>query len=308
MLTALLFPVIFLSIHSSLVNGAPEPVPTFTDTDPITGKSLVCERCPPGTFLRARCTETQKSECAPCPNGSFTELWNYIGKCLRCGVCGHNMVVKTGCTAKRDCQCQCRPGYYYKMKYDMCLRHSECHSGQEVLNAGSPDEDTVCRTCPNGTYSDIVSAHKNCTEHKDCEAAGLQLALKGSVWHNSVCMDCQGSTSKDGAEYLREILPAFFVHQKMAIRRLRQILRRLLSEENKRHEGISGLYLPELLERINTWVSSATAAHIRQLPAILTKTGANNAAERLQNKLQRIDSNVALLCGLNNVMDVQISK
>ena len=131
-----LLPVMLLSLRTALVDGVAAPPLTFQDTDPLTGTPVVCDRCAPGTFLRARCTATRKSECAPCPAGSFTELWNYIGKCLRCGVCGQKQVVKTACSADSDCRCECKQGYYYKKKYDMCLRHSECPSGQEVLTQG----------------------------------------------------------------------------------------------------------------------------------------------------------------------------
>ncbi|XP_070777875.1 tumor necrosis factor receptor superfamily member 6B [Enoplosus armatus] len=302
-----LFPVLLLSLRASLVDGVASSSLTFKDKDPITGKPVECDRCPPGTYLSARCTSMLKSECSPCPPGSFTELWNYIGKCLRCGVCGQNQVVKTACSADSDCQCECKRGYYYKKKYDMCLRHSACPPGQEVLTPGTPDEDTVCHVCPNGTYSDTVSADQNCTEHRSCDAAGQHLVLKGSTWHDSVCASCEELKSREGADYFREILPAFFVHHKMPLRRLRQIVHKLPSEGGRRQGGTSGLNVSDLRARINTWVASAPAQQIRQLPAALTKTGASGAGERLQNKLQRIDSHLNELCPLGNEVDVVLT-
>ncbi|KAI3358964.1 hypothetical protein L3Q82_015348, partial [Scortum barcoo] len=136
-------------------------------------------------------------------------------------------------------------------------------------------EDTVCRICPNGTFSVIASAHHNCSEHRSCNAAGLVQVLKGSTY---------------GADYLREILPTFFVHQKMSIRRLRRIVNHL-----NRADGHVRHNLSDLLMQINSWVASATPEQIRQLPDILMKAGVNGAAERLQNKLQRIDSNLQTL-------------
>lgn len=133
-----LFPavVLLLSLRAARVDGVAAPRLTFTDIDPMTGASLECDRCPPGAYLRARCTSTQKSQCAPCPSDSFTELWNYIGKCLRCDVCGQNQVVKRECTADSNCQCECEQGYYYKREYDMCVVHSACPVGQGVLSNG----------------------------------------------------------------------------------------------------------------------------------------------------------------------------
>ncbi|XP_035848954.1 tumor necrosis factor receptor superfamily member 6B-like [Sander lucioperca] len=305
MIWASLFTMALLSARVALVIGVAAPLLTFRNTDQITGNSLECDRCPPGTFMRAPCTATQKTQCAPCPQGSFTELWNYIGKCLRCGVCGHNEVEKTACTANSNCQCQCKQGYYHKKNYDMCVRHSECPSGQEVLTKGTADEDTVCQTCPDGSYSDTVSALQNCTLHRSCNAPGLELVLKGSIWHDSMCTSCEELKSRDGGDYLKEIIPAFFVHHKMTLRRLRQVMHKLPSEDGKRQGATSGLNLSDLHARINAWVASASANQIRQLPEILAKTGANSAGERLQSKLQRIDSNLKQLCALGNEVDVQ---
>lgn len=81
-------------------------------------------------------------------------------------------------------------------------------------------------------------------------------------------------------------------------------MHKLPSEDGKRQGGVSVLSLSDLHARINTWVASATADQIRQLPAILTKTGANGAGERLQNKLTRVDSNIKELCDLGNEVDV----
>lgn len=76
---------------------------------------------------------------------------------------------------------------------------------------GTPDEDTVCQTCSDGTFSEVSSAHHNCTEHKSCSGAGLQLALRGSSWHNNVCANCadlKGEMSslkrqKDAYEFIK---------------------------------------------------------------------------------------------------------
>ncbi|XP_022058148.1 tumor necrosis factor receptor superfamily member 6B-like [Acanthochromis polyacanthus] len=292
--TSCLLPAV-LVLLLSLVDSDASPAKTFELQDPVTGNPVICDRCPPGTYLRDRCSSTHKSQCAPCPPGSFTELWNHIGKCLRCGVCGYNMIEKTACTADSDCQCECKPGYYFKEEYDMCVRHSECPAGQGVASQGTANKDTVCHICSNNTYSDVSSAHNNCTEHQMCSDVEL---LKGSIWHNSICANC--GVLKDGGEYLKEILPAFFVQHKMNIKRLRRIVHRLPLEDGKKQAGTSEFNLLQLRYRINTWVASATPEQIRELPGILDKTGASSAGERLQNKLQRIDTNVKEQCTLGN--------
>lgn len=82
----------------------------------------------------------------------------------------------------------------------------------------------------------------------------------------------------------------------MNIKRLRRVAHNLPTEDGKRHGGTSALNVSEVNELINTWVSTATAEQIRQLPAILTKVGASSVGERLQNKLHRLDSSLKELC------------
>uniref|UniRef100_A0A3Q2T8Y7 Tumor necrosis factor receptor superfamily member 11B n=1 Tax=Fundulus heteroclitus TaxID=8078 RepID=A0A3Q2T8Y7_FUNHE len=281
---------LLLSVRSWLAHGTTAP-PTYEHTDPLTGTTVQCDRCPPGTFLRASCSSDTKSDCAPCPEGSFTELWNYIGHCLRCGICGRNQVVKKECSADSDRQCECKQGYFYRQDYDMCVRHSECPSGHGVLTRGTAETDTVCRICSDGTFSDISSADHNCTQHQSCGNAGMKLVLKGTIWHDNVC-----AKVKDGAAYLREIIPAFFIHHKIKIKRLRRIVHKLLPDDVRKQEGTSELSFSELHSRISSWVSSATPMQIRQLPAILIKMRASHAGEKLQNILNAIDKNLSKEC------------
>ncbi|XP_062291962.1 tumor necrosis factor receptor superfamily member 6B-like isoform X1 [Scomber scombrus] len=259
---------------------------TFTHRDRTTGRQLECDSCPPGTFLPSRCTPTQKSVCMPCPTGSFTALWNYIDRCLRCNVCDYNQVVKKACTAESDIECECRQGYFNI--HGMCVRHSQCPIGEGVLNHGTANQNTVCQICTNGTYSDIASDQQSCMPHQSCEAAGLKLVLKGSSWHNSVCASSEEIKSKDGAEYLKEILPTFFVHQKMNSRRLRQLVHKLTNGKTPTHH-LGG---SDCLAEINTWLASATVKELRDLPAVLVAITADNAGVKLQNKLHRIDSHL----------------
>ena len=101
----------------------------------------------------------------------------------------------------------------------------------------------------------------------------------------------------DGADYLREILPAFFVHHSMSVRRLRRLVHHLPAEDGKTQGVTAGLDVPELDARLRTWIASAAAKQIRQLPDVLKRIGADGARERLQSKLQRVDAAVQQLCG-----------
>lgn len=100
----------------------------------------------------------------------------------------------------------------------------------------------------------------------------------------------------DGADYLRQILPIYFIHHKLSLRRLRQFVRKLPSEDRNKLVGkVSGLDASTLHSLLDAWIATATAADIRRLPDILSKTGASDASERLQSKLQKVDAHLKRL-------------
>lgn len=107
----------------------------------------------------------------------------------------------------------------------------------------------------------------------------------------------------DNAEYYKEIIQAFFMHHKMNIKRLRRIVLKLLSEDGKKPGKPLELNLSELHSQISSWVSSATAAQIRQLPDIVIKVGASSIGEKLQKKLNQTDASLTESCNLDNMVE-----
>lgn len=123
--------------------------------------------------------------------------------------------------------------------------------------------------------------------------------------HN-VPTDCL--LSLDGAEYLKEIVPAFFIHHKIKIKRLRRMVNKLPSDDVRKQEGTLQLSFSELHSRISSWVSSAIPVQIRQLPVILIKLRASHAGEKLQKKLNGIDKNLLKLCHIGNDREVDLNE
>lgn len=125
----------------------------------------------------------------------------------------------------------------------------------------------------------------------------MVLVFFTSILDAASCSDWSWFSFADGAEYLRGILPSFFDHHNMPARRLRRLLSKLPSEGGQISRGnMEGHSLDELHAEINTWLSSASAMQLRQLPRLLTKSGMNNAGEKIENKLQQIDSQLSKLC------------
>lgn len=156
----------------------------------------------------------------------------------------------------------------------------------------------MCEVCTNGTFSNEVSSESHCILHSNCEAQGLKVMLRGSSWHNTVCSSCEETRTKDGVDYLRQILPSFFTHHQLSLRRLRHVVTKLPSANSRTitRRSVSGLNQSELQAQLDAWILNSSAEHLRKLPQILIETGAHYSADRLQNKLKRIDGSLSQLC------------
>ncbi len=108
--------------------------PSYRRTDPLTGQQLLCDRCPPGTRLRAHCTRSRQTKCAPCGAGLFTEFWNYIPDCLRCVACSDHQRVVQPCNATVDTVCECEEGFFWDQHF--CRKHNVCKPGHGVKAPG----------------------------------------------------------------------------------------------------------------------------------------------------------------------------
>lgn len=178
--------------------------------NPQTRKELMCYKCPAGTHVSRHCTETTLRECTPCPAGSFTSQENGLLKCLTCSPpCKQPMIEKIPCTALSDSKCTCPPGTFFSNK--TCTPHTVCPVGWGVRKKGSETEDTRCKPCPHGTYSDVPSRVMRCKTHTNCLTQGQLLVIAGTREHNSVCglttISSEKATSLTGGSLLAEHTP-----------------------------------------------------------------------------------------------------
>uniref|UniRef100_A0A671Q2U7 Tumor necrosis factor receptor superfamily member 11B-like n=1 Tax=Sinocyclocheilus anshuiensis TaxID=1608454 RepID=A0A671Q2U7_9TELE len=186
LLTALVLPVLCAA-------GSAADAHSYRRTDPVTGQLLLCDRCPPGTRLRAHCTRSRQTECAPCGPGLFTEFWNYIPDCLRCDACSDHQRAVQPCNGTVNTVCECEAGFFWDQHF--CRRHSACKPGHGVKAPGTPHRDTVCELCADGHYVDVTQTHAACVTHSACKT-DEQLVLPGSRWHDNVCATCDHLTQK----------------------------------------------------------------------------------------------------------------
>ncbi|XP_076157111.1 tumor necrosis factor receptor superfamily member 11B-like [Alosa pseudoharengus] len=266
---------------------------TYLHIDQSTGQTLTCSRCEPGYRLLDHCTATQPTKCMQCQNGLYTECWNYVPDCLICDTCYENQVISQPCSPFQNTKCACKEGYFWNTYY--CKRHKMCPSGHGVKTKGTSYEDTECVLCPSGSYAVGKLGHATCEVHTKCELKGCKTILKGTIWHDNICVCCD-SIHEDGVEYLRSILPDFFIHNNL-IKNKR--LARMFQKSNKRFH-IKRNSRPEMndpLVHITAWVSKASVQDLRKLPEMLEKVHLYHAAEKLDSKITRLDKEVKTCIG-----------
>ncbi|KAM4704925.1 tumor necrosis factor receptor superfamily member 11B [Rhinophrynus dorsalis] len=166
--------------------------PKYSHYDPITSLHLLCDQCPPGTYVKQDCTEDENTKCAPCPFHHFTDRWSSNKECYFCStVCKELQYVKQECNSTHHRVCECMEGHYLELEF--CLPHTKCSPGFGVVQLGTPESDTVCERCSKGLFSNEASSTATCQKHTDCKKLGLKVAQKGNAEHDS---ECQPSTEE----------------------------------------------------------------------------------------------------------------
>ncbi|XP_076086030.1 uncharacterized protein LOC143056767 isoform X1 [Mytilus galloprovincialis] len=136
---------------------------------------LTCLVCPPGFYKKSDCTTNGTIvTCEPCKNGYYNNQYNIATSCARCSAycIDKNAVPETTCNTTTDMTCRCKDGYFNHSKGSgewICIHHSPCQPGTEVHTSGTPEHDTVCTLCENGTFSPNVSLTAKCLPCSTCD-------------------------------------------------------------------------------------------------------------------------------------------
>ncbi|XP_042601946.1 tumor necrosis factor receptor superfamily member 11B-like [Cyprinus carpio] len=270
-LTALVLPVLCGA-------GLAMDAHSYRRTDPVTGQQLLCDKCPPGTRMRAHCTISRQTECAPCGAGLYTEFWNYIAYCLRCDACSDHQRVVQPCNGTVNTVCECEAGFFWDQHF--CRRHSACKPGHGVKAPGTPHRDTVCELCADGHYANIMQTHAACVTHSACKA-DEQLVLPGSRWQdNCICKFMLGWCFLPvWADLFKPVLSGLNVQYGTSTEYLQKLVNRRL---RKRRFGKRAALRP--MEQKN-WSEATSEEEPLNLPSILEESHLNALADRIARKI-----------------------
>ncbi|XP_072008803.1 tumor necrosis factor receptor superfamily member 11A [Engystomops pustulosus] len=148
-----------------------------------------CNKCPPGTHLKIRCTSTANTTCSLCGHNEYMSFWNEDLKCTRHIVCDPGKALRTSymgnSTAPRECVCI--EGYHFDTRQEICMENNKCHLGFGVQLPVQTNKNTVCIPCPVGYYSNTSSAMEACKRWTNCTDVGLEEIIEGTNISDAIC-------------------------------------------------------------------------------------------------------------------------
>ncbi|XP_051879633.1 tumor necrosis factor receptor superfamily member 11B-like [Pristis pectinata] len=254
-----------------------------------------CSRCPPGLYMKTRCTKSQDTICAPCPANHYTQFWNYVQKCQYCNnFCQENQYVKLECNQFHNRVCECKDGYFWK--YEFCMKQAECPRGFGVKTAGTPLSNTVCVKCPPGFFSSVSSATMQCKRHTNCTELGLELDIAGTAWHDNLCNPCQPHESEEGTSECEAALFYFVVRQNIKQKKLLQLgkVLTILSQDDIRQIKNGKLQILPLLKKWKMQRGGSISAE--DLVKALREVKLNKIAKKVAKKFLKYENNA--VCAL----------
>ncbi|XP_067410135.1 tumor necrosis factor receptor superfamily member 6B [Emydura macquarii macquarii] len=245
------------------------PTLTYPWKDPVTNNKVVCQQCPPGTFVAQHCTKDKPTVCAPCPDLHYTQYWNYLEKCRYCNIiCGELQIELHQCNSTHNRVCQCRPGYYAES--DFCIKHATCPAGSGVVKLGTPYENTKCEKCHPGFFSSSSSSIEPCKVHQSCSQQGKETNVLGNQFHDTLCTTCRtfkgNSTQESGHEDCEQAVIDFVVYQNIPVRKLKH-LQQILERHSKRihHKETRAA----LQEKFHTYLTQLKKDHLELIKVLL---------------------------------------
>ncbi|XP_076023164.1 tumor necrosis factor receptor superfamily member 5 [Genypterus blacodes] len=176
-----------LLLLSTLLVVAAEVPPCDPETQYVQNDQC-CKKCGPGTKMTSGST-CLDPKCENCKDGEYRDAYTILDKCLLQPYCDQNknfeVPVKTSKT--EESTCVCKQGYTCLSKLCVtCMQHAKCGPGYGVQSKGNHTHDTLCRPCPDGTFSDETSEADKCKKRTDC-VLGSHIKREGTATSDNIC-------------------------------------------------------------------------------------------------------------------------
>ncbi|XP_020506994.2 tumor necrosis factor receptor superfamily member 5 [Labrus bergylta] len=149
-----------------------------------------CKMCVPGTRMSSIGTGTcDEPQCVDCGENEYQDAYTIERNCQRQPFCDPNKNFKhiVHENKKKKTICMCEQGFHCSSKECItCVPHTVCPPGEGAKLKGSHTHDTVCETCPVGTFSSESSWDSVCQKWTECES-DYHIKEAGTAKSDNIC-------------------------------------------------------------------------------------------------------------------------
>lgn len=144
--------------------------------------------------------------CKDCDDDEYMDTYTNKVTCERQPYCdpNSNFELPESTSKTKRHQCLCKVGFHCSsVSCITCVPHTECEPGSGATIKGNQTHDTVCETCPDGTFSNEKSWNGTCEKINGLNHAHVGLivaavliavaAVVGAVYH----FRCKGRTGHE---------------------------------------------------------------------------------------------------------------
>ncbi|XP_077998319.1 uncharacterized protein LOC144451373 isoform X2 [Glandiceps talaboti] len=152
---------------------------------------ICCQKCKPGYFVAANCSESMDTQCMPCLPGYYSNDWTADNLCKElnpCNISHAYIAVPASANNTHDNICSCEDGYHVEEIKELkitCKENPICPPGQGI-HAGQ------CKPCENDHYSDTWSRVEACRQQPKCRENGLSIEMEGNATFPTICINISG--------------------------------------------------------------------------------------------------------------------
>ncbi|XP_059188307.1 tumor necrosis factor receptor superfamily member 5 isoform X2 [Centropristis striata] len=159
--------------------------------DPLTeyvANDECCKMCGPGTRKSSvgTCLEPQ---CTECKESEYQDKYTSETKCELQPYCDKNSNFQDPVDRSKSKKsiCMCKEGFHCSSEACLtCIPHTLCAPGRSAQPKGNHTHDTVCKKCPEGTFSNQTSWNSVCGKWTVCES-GYQVQQSGTDKSDNIC-------------------------------------------------------------------------------------------------------------------------
>ncbi|XP_013883403.1 tumor necrosis factor receptor superfamily member 5 [Austrofundulus limnaeus] len=179
---------LLLTVITVLGSAQPTPSPLCDPQTEYYDGVQCCKMCAPGKRMTSS-GSCDDPVCVVCGVNEYQDRYNKDERCKRQPYCdpNKNFQAPDPVSSKEKSTCLCKDGYHCSSKECItCVQHTTCQPGQDLVLKGNHTQDTVCRPCPEKTFSS--TSNSKCVKLTEC-AEGFRVVQSGTDRSDTVCED-----------------------------------------------------------------------------------------------------------------------